>query len=62
LSLSTGIFAEQQGQDQQHEEHGDHDDHEDKLVELQESQIKAGGIETVQVKRGRYPDIVSAPG
>jgi len=62
LSAANGVSAQQQGHDQQHEEHGDHDDHEDKLVELEENQIKAAGIETLQVKRGHYPDIVSAPG
>ncbi|MEN8801933.1 MAG: efflux RND transporter periplasmic adaptor subunit [Thiogranum sp.] len=65
LSVSSGVFAEQQSHDQQHEEHEehrDHDDHEFKLIELDERQIKAGGIETVQVKRGHHPGIVSAPG
>jgi len=65
LSVGGGVIAEQAGHEHQYEEHeahGDHDDHEDSLVVLEEKQIKAAGIETLQVKRDEYPDIVSAPG
>jgi len=66
LSVGSSVFAEQQGEQQgeqqQHEEHSGHDDHEDILVELEESRIKAAGIETQLVKYGHYPDVVSAPG
>ena len=65
LSVGGGVIAEQAGHEHQYEEHeahGDHDDHEDSLVVLEEKQIKVAGIETLQVKRDEYPDIVSAPG
>jgi RND family efflux transporter MFP subunit len=61
LGAGSGVFAEQSDHEQQHEGHAGHDNHQDTLV-LEDSQIKAGGIETLRVKRGHYPDIVSAPG
>ena len=62
LSAGSGVFAEQQGHQQQHEEHSDAEDHQGTLVVLEENQLNAAGIETLQVKRGQYPGIVSAPG
>jgi RND family efflux transporter MFP subunit len=67
LSVATGVFAAQPDhqphhQKKDHEEHPDHDDHEDQLVVLEEEQIRAAGIEILQVKRDHYADVVSAPG
>ena len=62
LSIGTGVNAVQGGLAQRHEGHEGHEGHEANHVVLDERQINAAAIEILQVERGYYPDVVSAPG
>jgi RND family efflux transporter MFP subunit len=62
LSATTRVYAEEHSQEHQHEEHAAREDHESSVVVLNEAQAKMGEIETLEVHRDRYPDIISAPG